>query len=308
MLRAVRRLRGAAGRPLIGFAGAPFTLASYLVEGGPSQRLRADQGADVVDPAVWDRLMSLLADRCRVPLGRRSTRGWQAVQLFDSWVGALTGRTTGRRAAVLARDPSGRSRMGCRGSTSGSGTGDLLEAMRDAGGRVVGVDWRTPLDRALEACSATAWPSRGTSTPPRCWPRRTRCGAACSRVLDAAGGRPGHMFNLGHGVLPPTDHPRSGRSSTSCTSRPNGGPRDVADRAAGDGVRDGVRTRRHRALLHGHPRRPHADARAPGGAPERYAAIGNRFPLLEITTRQAEGMAGVLNEEAGERRFGRTWA
>jgi uroporphyrinogen decarboxylase len=222
VLDAVRSLAGSLAVPLIGFAGAPFTLASYLVEGGPSKDYARTKALMWSSPATWDRLMSVLAESMAAYLRAQVEAGAVAVQLFDSWVGALTEEDYRERvlpysARVLAAV------AGVPRIHFGVGTGHLLEAMRDAGAEVVGVDWRTPLDVAWKrlgdgvAVQGNLDPAALLSSPDAL--RRDVLG-----VLDAAAGRAGHVFNLGHGVLPATDpaalrsvvelvHERTGRSS-----------------------------------------------------------------------------------------------
>jgi uroporphyrinogen decarboxylase len=204
VLEAVRESVNQLGRPLIGFAGAPFTLASYLVEGGPSRDYARTKALMWSEPAVWDSLMSLLADSMLAYLRAQIGAGAAAVQLFDSWVGALTEDDYRGRVLPYSR----RILDGLGGSVPrihfGVGAGHLLEAMRDAGADVVGVDWRTPLDRAWKRLGD------GVAIQGNLDPAAVLAGPAALRhkvleVCDAAGGRPGHVFNLGHGVLPSTD-------------------------------------------------------------------------------------------------------
>jgi uroporphyrinogen decarboxylase len=199
----VRELVKVLDHPLIGFAGAPFTVASYLVEGGPSRDYARTKALMWSEPSTWDRLMTLLADSMLASLGAQVDAGASAVQLFDSWVGALS--QDDYRARVLPH--SRRILEGLPGVPRihfGVGTGHLLEAMRDAGAEVVGVDWRTPLDAAWKrlgdgvAVQGNLDPS-ALLAPPSTLRRKV------DEVVDAAGGRPGHVFNLGHGVLPATD-------------------------------------------------------------------------------------------------------
>jgi uroporphyrinogen decarboxylase len=204
VLEAVRALAGSLDRPLIGFAGAPFTLASYLVEGGPSKDYARTKALMWSDPAAWDRLMSLLADSMLAYLRAQVASGAGAVQLFDSWVGALAEEEYRERVLPYSR----RILEGLAGSGAprihfGVGTGHLLEAMRDAGADVVGVDWRTPLDQAWKRVGdGVALQGNLDPAAPLAAPDALR--RKVIEVLDAVGGRPGHVFNLGHGVLPPT--------------------------------------------------------------------------------------------------------
>lgn len=206
VLETVRRVRSALAPEiaLIGFAGAPFTLASYAIEGGASRDFGRTKRFMYSNPGAWHALLGLLADLVGRFLAAQARAGAGAVQLFDSWVGSLSPadyreyvQPHSRRALELAR----------AGGTPvihfGTGTAGMLEDFAAAGGDVIGVDWRVPLDQAWQ----TIGPDRAIQgnldplalfAPPAELERRVR------DVLHAAGGRPGHIFNLGHGVLPDT--------------------------------------------------------------------------------------------------------
>jgi len=189
--------------PLIGFAGAPFTLASYLVEGGPSRDYARTKALMWSEPAAWDRLMSLLADSMLAYLRTQVEAGAAAVQLFDSWVGAVTEQDYRERVLPYSlRILSGLG--GVPRIHFGVGTGHLLEAMRDAGADVVGVDWRTPLDVAWKRLGDGV-AIQGNLDPAALLASPDAVRRMVLEVCDAAGGRPGHVFNLGHGVLPSTE-------------------------------------------------------------------------------------------------------
>ncbi|GAA4211631.1 uroporphyrinogen decarboxylase [Actinocatenispora rupis] len=193
--------------PLIGFAGAPFTLASYLVEGGPSRshaRTKAlMHGAPEVWHALCERLVQITVEFLRVQVAA----GVSAVQLFDSWAGALSEADYRRYVA-----PHSAAVLSAVAAVApdlprihfGVGTGHLLPAMAEAGATVVGADWRTPLDQA----SAAVGPDRavqGNLDPALLlapWPVLE---AEVRRICAEGDGTPGHVFNLGHGVLPETD-------------------------------------------------------------------------------------------------------
>jgi uroporphyrinogen decarboxylase len=191
--------------PLIGFAGAPFTLASYLVEGGPSKSYSRTKALMFGDEPTWHRLMDLLADVTIASLRAQVGRGASAVQLFDSWAGALTPEDYERyvlpHSQRILRElaPLGVPRI-----HFGVATGELLGLMARAGADVVGVDWRVPLDEGRRRIPEGVG-FQGNLEPAVClgpWElveRRVR------DVLRRAGGRPDHVFNLGHGVLPATD-------------------------------------------------------------------------------------------------------
>jgi uroporphyrinogen decarboxylase len=191
--------------PLIGFAGAPFTLASYLVEGGPSRNHERTKALMYGDPQLWAALLDRLADITAAFLRVQIEAGASAVQLFDSWAGALA--PTDYRAGVL---PASRkvfdavAGYGVPRIHFGVGTGELLASMAEAGADVVGVDWRVPLDEAARRVGPGK-PLQGNLDPAVLFAPREAVEAKAREVLDAARGLEGHIFNLGHGVLPTTD-------------------------------------------------------------------------------------------------------
>lgn len=191
--------------PLIGFAGAPFTLASYLVEGGPSRNHEHTKALMYGDPALWAALLDRLAALTSAFLTVQIEAGAAAVQLFDSWVGALAPEDY--RRAVLpasARVFAAVARYGVPRIHFGVGTGELLGLMAGAGADVVGVDWRVPLDEAARRTGGGV-ALQGNLDPAVLFAPREAVEAQTDRILDAAAGLPGHIFNLGHGVLPETD-------------------------------------------------------------------------------------------------------
>ncbi len=212
--RAVRLLVSELGDvPLIGFAGAPFTLASYLIEGGPSRNHERTKALMHADPEVWHALLAHLAELTLCFLTAQVEAGVDAVQLFDSWAGALSERDY--REFVLPHSSRVLGGLAAGGEAPvprihfGVGTGELLGAMAQAGADVVGVDWRVPLDAAAQRVR-TARPDRpvvlqGNLDPallgagPDAVEREVRRAVAEGRVAD------GHIVNLGHGVLPDTD-------------------------------------------------------------------------------------------------------
>ena len=203
---AVRLLVGELGAtPLIGFAGAPFTLASYLVEGGPSRNHEHTKALMYGDPALWDALMGRLAGITAAFLRVQVGAGASAVQLFDSWVGALPAADYVRfvqphSAAVL----SSVGELGVPRIHFGVGTGELLGLMGEAGAEVVGVDFRVPLDEATRRVG----PDRalqGNLDPALVFAPWDVVAERTRAVLDAGKAAPGHVFNLGHGVIPETD-------------------------------------------------------------------------------------------------------
>jgi len=191
--------------PLIGFAGAPFTLASYLVEGGPSRNHEHTKALMYGDEATWHQLMERLSDIALAHLRVQVTAGASAVQLFDSWVGALPAADYERYVMPHSRRIfEGLADLGVPRIHFGVNTGELLGLMADAGADVVGVDYRVPLDVAAsrvgpgKALQGNLDPAV-TFAPWDAVADRTR------QVLADAAELPGHVFNLGHGVLPATD-------------------------------------------------------------------------------------------------------
>jgi uroporphyrinogen decarboxylase len=186
--------------PLIGFAGAPFTLASYLIEGGPSKTHERTKAFLYSEPDLWDRLAGKLAAIAATFLNAQVAAGVRALQLFDSWAGALDAADYARyvqphSAAVLRAV----AHPGVPRIHFGVGTGELLALMGDAGADVVGVDWRLPLDVAAERTGGR-YPLQGNLDPALLlapWPVLS---ARADAVLTAGRSAPGHIFNLGHGV------------------------------------------------------------------------------------------------------------
>ena len=192
---------------LVGFAGAPFTVASYLVEGGASREFLWTKRLMYEAPAAWHRLLEILADATATYLNGQIDAGAQAVQLFDSWVGALA--PDDYRAYVL---PHSRAvvralRSGTPVIHFGTGTAALLPLMREAGGDVIGLDWRVDLDRAWEAVGHDV-SVQGNLDPAALLARPALFRERVKAILARAGGRPGHIFNLGHGVhqTTPVEH------------------------------------------------------------------------------------------------------
>ena len=197
--------RALGGRvPLIGFAGAPFTVASYLVEGGPSRDYLHTKRLMYEAPEAWRRLMDLLADATARYLNGQIDAGARVVQLFDSWVGALgpedyrTFVLPHVQALVRALRP------GVPVIHFSTGTGGLLPLVRQAGGDVIGLDWRVDLDAAWAAVGHDV-AVQGNLDPAVLLAGPAYIRQRVKDVLDRAEGRPGHIFNLGHGVLPETD-------------------------------------------------------------------------------------------------------
>jgi uroporphyrinogen decarboxylase len=202
---AVRGLVGElGGTPLIGFAGAPFTVASYLVEGGPSKEHAATKAMMFGAPEVFEALLAKIARTAATYLQVQVDAGASAVQLFDSWAGALTPQdyrthVQPHSAAVLSRAAS----LGVPRIHFGVGTANLLTDMGEAGADVVGIDWRTPLDRALPLVGDRA--VQGNLDPTLVFAPTEVLTARAAEVIDTGRGAKGHIFNLGHGVIPSTD-------------------------------------------------------------------------------------------------------
>ncbi|MET7614963.1 uroporphyrinogen decarboxylase [Streptomyces seoulensis] len=200
---AVRMLTGELGStPLIGFAGAPFTLASYLVEGGPSRTYENAKAMMYGDPELWADLLDRLADITAAFLKVQIEAGASAVQLFDSWAGALA--PADYRASVMpasAKVFDAVAGYGVPRIHFGVGTGELLKLMGDAGADVVGVDWRVPLDEAARRVGPGK-ALQGNLDPTVLFTDRKTVEAKAQEVLDAAAALEGHVFNLGHGVMP----------------------------------------------------------------------------------------------------------
>lgn len=205
VLETVRRLVGELDVPLIGFAGAPFTLASYLIEGGPSKTYGRTKALMHGDPDLWERLLTRLAEIDLAFLRAQVANGAAAVQLFDSWAGALSPADYERfvlPASRLVFD--GMADLDVPRIHFGVGTGELLSLMHQAGTDVVGVDWRVPLDEARRRLGPDV-PIQGNLDPAVCLAPWEVVAEQTRDVLAAAGDGPGHVFNLGHGVLPETD-------------------------------------------------------------------------------------------------------
>jgi uroporphyrinogen decarboxylase len=189
--------------PLIGFGGAPFTLASYFVEGGPSKTYARTKALMLAEPALWTQLLDRLADITLASLRAQIGAGARAVQLFDSWAGQLSPADYEHHVMPASRKIlDGLADLGVPRIHFGVGTGELLSLMGDAGADVVGVDWRVPLDAAWTRVPDKA--VQGNLDPAICLAPWEVVERRVHDVLDAAGGRPGHVFNLGHGVLPET--------------------------------------------------------------------------------------------------------
>ena len=205
-IKLARRELDGRGIPLIGFSGAPYTLATYAVEGGSSRHHRLVKRMMMSEPAIWDSLMCRLSEAAGNYLLAQARAGAQALQLFDSWVGNLNANDYlayvypySHRTLEIARQ------AGVPIIHFGVNNGHLVELMRDAGGDVIGVDWRIDLGAAWERIGHDR-AIQGNLDPISLFTDADTLATRAQRVLDQAGGRPGHIFNLGHGVLPETPH------------------------------------------------------------------------------------------------------
>jgi uroporphyrinogen decarboxylase len=205
VLTAIRQIQQelAGGVPLIGFAGAPFTLASYAIEGGHSNNFARTKALMYGHPDAWHRLCDMFATSVSDYLLAQIEAGVDAVQVFDSWVGTLNAADYREFAyphtrkifqAIAGRVPT---------IHFGTGTSTILEELRDAGGDVIGVDWRIPIDDAWTRIGTTH-AVQGNLDPTLLLGPTARMFEQTDEVLSRAGGRPGHIFNLGHGILPST--------------------------------------------------------------------------------------------------------
>ena len=202
---AIRQIKGELGGriPLIGFAGAPFTLASYAIEGGHSNNFALTKSLMYGDPAAWHRFADKLATVVGDYLVAQIDAGADVVQVFDSWVGALN--ENDYREFALPHTRKIFETIGGRAPTIhfGVASGSILHVMREAGGDVLGADWRIPLDDAWGRIGYDRG-IQGNLDPTLLLGPRDRLLSAAADVLARAANRPGHIFNLGHGILPMT--------------------------------------------------------------------------------------------------------
>jgi uroporphyrinogen decarboxylase len=189
--------------PLIGFCGAPFTLASYMIEGGGSKNYVHTKKLMYDDSGAWHAAMSLIARGLVKYLNAQVDAGAQAVQLFDSWVGCLSPDDYREFVLPHSRAVIQGVKPGVPVLHFGTGTGALLELMREAGGDVIGLDWRVRLDEAWQRVGHDV-AVMGNLDPVMLFASQDALRAQAKRILDQVAGRPGHVFNLGHGILPET--------------------------------------------------------------------------------------------------------
>ena len=189
--------------PLIGFCGAPFTLASYMIEGGGSKNYVHTKRLMYDDSGAWHAMMSLIARALVKYLNAQIDAGAQAVQLFDSWVGCLGPDDYQEFVLPHSRAVIEGVKPGVPVIHFGTGTAALLELMRQAGGDVIGLDWRVRLDEGWQRVGHDV-AVMGNLDPIAFFASTDALRSQAKRILDQAGGRPGHVFNLGHGILPET--------------------------------------------------------------------------------------------------------
>jgi len=201
ILEAVRLVRAElqAEKGVIGFCGGPFTVAGYLIEGKPTRDFVATKRCMYGSPQVWHALMDKLADTFAAYLAATVEAGADVVQLFDSWVGALS--VDDYREFVAPYSARVLAAVEVPTIHFGTGTTHLLGDLAAAGGDVIGLDWRVPIERGWELVGQDRG-VQGNLDPALLLGPFERVEAAALRILDAVGGRPGHIFNLGHGVLP----------------------------------------------------------------------------------------------------------
>ncbi len=190
-------------KPIIGFAGAPFTLASYLIEGGGSRNYQATKTLMYTQPDLWDRIMTMIARVTGEYLNLQIEAGADLVQIFDSWVGCLGPDDYRRYVLPYSRATIAAVRTGAPVIHFGTGTASLLESMREAGGDVFGVDWRVDLAHAWARLGEDVG-VQGNFDPIALFADIGEIRRRARAILRAAAGRPGHIFNLGHGILPET--------------------------------------------------------------------------------------------------------
>ncbi len=195
-------------RAVVGFCGAPFTVAGYLIEGKPSRDFQNTKRFMYAEPEAWHALMERLTETFSQYLAAQLRAGADAVQVFDSWVGALS--VDDYREFVAPYSARILAAADAPTIHFGTGTAHLLADLAAAGGDVIGIDWRVPIERGWELVGHDRG-VQGNLDPTLLLGPFERIEAAAVRILEAVDGRPGHIFNLGHGVLPATDPADLGR-------------------------------------------------------------------------------------------------
>jgi uroporphyrinogen decarboxylase len=210
ILEAVRLVRESLrdDQAVIGFCGGPFTVAGYLIEGKPSREFAKVKSMMYRDPQTWHALMEKLAETFARYVAAKARAGADVIQVFDSWVGALSPSDYDEFVAPYSKRIL--AAIDVPTIHFGTGTATLLSAMAAAGGDVIGLDWRIPLDRGWEEVGEDRG-VQGNLDPALLLGPWERIEAETRAILERAGGRPGHVFNLGHGVPPETDPAVLGR-------------------------------------------------------------------------------------------------
>jgi uroporphyrinogen decarboxylase len=204
VLEAIRILKRELSEPLIGFTGAPFTLASYLIEGGPSKDLRRTRQLMYSEPVFWHSLMELLADVVATYLESQINAGVDAVQIFDSWIGVLSEESYREHLLPHMRQIFARlSPLGVPVIHFGTNTSALLRVMKEAGGSLIGVDWRISLTKAAQLIGAPT-PLQGNLDPALLLSTPANIRRRTEEIIREGRALPGHVFNLGHGIYPET--------------------------------------------------------------------------------------------------------
>jgi uroporphyrinogen decarboxylase len=204
VMEAIRRVRRSLDVPLIGFAGAPFTLASYMIEGGASRNYLITKQMMYGAPDLWAQLMTKLTRVITHYLLAQAAAGADALQVFDSWIGALSPFDYRRFVFPYMKNLFGALRpAGVPVIHFGTGTATLLPLQKEAGGDVIGLDWRIPLDEGWNRLGFDV-AVQGNLDPTVLFAPIPEIERQVDDILTRAGNRPGHIFNLGHGILPET--------------------------------------------------------------------------------------------------------
>lgn len=201
VMDAIRTTRKELEVPLIGFAGAPFTLASYAIEGGGSKNYYEAKKLMLGDEGLWNAFMSKLARAIADYLLAQIEAGAQAVQLFDSWIGCLSAADYRRYVLPHSKTIFDALPKDVPAIHFGTGNPELYPAMKEAGGDVIGIDWRTSIDAVWSSLGKEVG-VQGNMDPAALLASTDVLRERASGVLQSAGGRPGHIFNLGHGIMP----------------------------------------------------------------------------------------------------------
>ena len=188
---------------MIGFSAAPFTLASYLIEGEGSRQYLHTKRFFYADPGIWQALMEKLTRALVKHLNAQIAAGVEAVQIFDSWVGCMSPDDYRRYVLPHTRALIDGIKPGVPVIHFGTGTSGLLKLMREAGGDVIGLEWRVDLDEGWKRVGYSVG-VQGNLDPVALFAPPAEIRKRVAEILDRAGGRPGHIFNLGHGILPET--------------------------------------------------------------------------------------------------------